>query len=89
LIDFVLSLLGIGLVGAWGYRTESRRGGEGAVERAVRLVLWSSLCGLAAYTWYGLGLPGADALRSTLGGWAGLVITLLGAIAPWAVERLL
>ncbi|MGH2592291.1 MAG: glycoside hydrolase family 3 N-terminal domain-containing protein [Anaerolineae bacterium] len=87
LIDFVLSMLGITLVEAWAYRAESKRNEEGAIDRAVRLALWGSLCGLAAYAGYGLGLPGADAIRAALGGWAALVVTLFGAAAPWLVDR--
>ncbi len=89
LIDFALSLLGVTLVGAWGYRVESRRRVEDAVDRAVRLVLWGSLCGLAVYTGYAIGLPGADALRAAFGGWTALIVTLVGAAAPWIVERVL
>lgn len=88
LIDLALSLLGVTLVGAWGYRVESRRKREDAVDRAVRLVLWGSLCGLAAYTGYALGLPGADALRNAFGGWTALIVTLVGAIAPWLFDRI-
>ncbi len=86
LIDFVLSMLGITLVETWGYRRQSRRGEEGAIDRAVRLALWGALCGLAAYTAYALGFPGADAIRAALGGWAALVVTLAGAAAPWLVD---
>ncbi len=87
LIDFVLSLLGVTVVGAWGYRAESKRKDEGAIDRAVRLALWGSLCGLAAYTGYALGLPGADAIHAALGGWSALIVTLVGAAAPWVVDR--
>jgi beta-N-acetylhexosaminidase len=87
LIDFALSLLGITLVEAWSFRRASRRKDEGAIDRAVRLALWGSLCGLAAYTGYALGLPGADAIRSALGGWGALAVTLVGALAPWVVDR--
>lgn len=87
LIDFAVSLLGVALVGAWGYRRESKRGEEGAVDRATRLALLGALCGLAAYTYLGLGLPGADAIRSVLGSWSALAVALLGAIAPWLIDR--
>jgi hypothetical protein len=87
LIDFVLSLMSIGLVQAWGYRQTVRRKQEDAVDRAVRLALWGALCGLAAYTFYALGLPGADAIRAAFGSWAALIVTLAGAAAPWIVDR--
>jgi beta-N-acetylhexosaminidase len=87
LIDLALSLLGVTLVGAWGYRVESRRKVEDAVDRAVRLVLWGSLSGLAVYTGYAVGLPGADALRAAFGGWTALIVTLVGAVAPWVLDR--
>ena len=86
-IDFVLSLFGVVCVGVAGYRIESRRGGGGAVDRAVRLVLWGSLCGLIAYSWYGLGLPGADAVRGALGDWGALIVTLIGTLTPYVVAR--
>jgi beta-N-acetylhexosaminidase len=86
-IDFVLALFGIALVSAWGYRGESKRDDENAIDRAVRLVLWGALAGLLAYTYYGLGLPGSDALRQTLGNWAALAVTLAGAALPWLIER--
>lgn len=86
LIDFALSMLGITLVQTWGYRRESRRNENGAVDRAMRLALWGALCGLAAYTVYGLGFPGADAIRAALGRWAALAVTLVGAAAPWLVD---
>jgi beta-N-acetylhexosaminidase len=89
LIDLALSLLGVTLVGAWGYRVESRRKVEDAVDRAVRLVLWGSLSGLAVYTGYAVGLPGADALRAAFGGWTALIVTLVGAVAPWVLDRAL
>jgi hypothetical protein len=45
------------------------------------------MCGLAAYAWYGLGLPGADAIRAAFGGWAALIVTLIGALVPWVIGR--
>ncbi len=87
LIDFVLSLMSIGLVQAWGYRQALRRKQEDAVDRAVRLALWGALCGLAAYIGYALGLPGADAIRAAFGSWTALIVTLAGAAAPWVVDR--
>jgi beta-N-acetylhexosaminidase len=86
LIDFALSMLGITLVSAWGYRRESKRREDGAIDRAMRLTLLGSLCGLIAYAGYGLGLPGADAVRGALGSWAALVVTLVGTAVPWLVD---
>lgn len=87
-IDFMLALFGIVLVSAWGYRGESKRSDEGAIDRAVRLVLWGALAGLLAYAYYGLGLPGSDTIREALGNWAALVVTLVVATLPWLLERL-
>jgi len=86
LIDLALALLGVTLVSTWGYRRESRRSDEGAIDRAVRLALLSSFWGLAAYTGYTFGMPGADAVRALLGGWSALLVTLAGAAAPWVVD---
>ena len=87
LIDFALALFGIAVVGAWGYRRESKQPGEGAVDRAVRLSLLCALCGLIAYTGYGLGLPGAGWVRETFGSWSALIVTIVGAFAPWLFDR--
>ncbi len=86
LIDLALALLGVTLVSTWGYRRESRRNEDGAIDRAVRLALLSSFWGLAAYTGYAFGMPGADAVHALLGGWSALVVTLMGAAAPWIVD---
>jgi hypothetical protein len=86
LIDFALSILGIAVATTLGYRREAARDEDGAVDRAVRLALLGALCGLMAYTIYGLGWLGADALRSALGGWGALVVTLLGVAVPWLVD---
>jgi len=87
LIDFIVSLMGVTLVSAWGYRVESRRKMEGAIDHAVSLALWGSLCGLAAYTAYALGFPGSDAIRSAFGGWSALAVTLISAAVPWIIDR--
>jgi hypothetical protein len=86
LIDFTLSILGIVVITTLGYRREARRVEDGAVDRAMRLALWGALCGLIAYTIYGLGWFGADAIRGTLGGWGALIVTLLGVAVPWLVD---
>jgi beta-N-acetylhexosaminidase len=87
LIDFGVSLVVLAVAGGVLYWSESRRRIDGAIDRAVRLVLWGLLCGLVAYAGYAVGMPGADAVHGALGGWASPVVTLVGVVAPWIVDR--
>jgi len=57
-----------------------------AVLRSLgRAALWSVMCGLAGYLFYGLGLPGSDFLTGVSPGLRGLLIGLGCGLLPLAV----
>jgi hypothetical protein len=47
-----------------------------------RLALWSLVCGLLGYVFYGMGLPGSGALEGVIPGLRGLVIGFLSGLLP-------
>ncbi len=49
---------------------------------ALGVALWTVIGGLIGYVYFSLGLPGSDLLRSILGGWAALLMALLGGMVP-------
>jgi beta-N-acetylhexosaminidase len=78
--ELLLALIGVGLAGSGGYWRMHLTAGDRS--RALRAALWSAIGGLIAYTLFGLGLPGASALRSVFGAWAALLVTLIGGLIP-------
>jgi hypothetical protein len=50
----------------------------------VRLSLWSAVCGLAGYLFYGIGLPGSRVLEGVTPGVRGLIIGLVCGLLPLA-----
>lgn len=74
LLGFGLGLLATGGAGYAMSRTEHHN-----LPVIVRCILWGLLGALIAYNYFMLGLPGTIWLGS-LGGWAGLLITLFGGI---------
>jgi beta-N-acetylhexosaminidase len=89
LLDLLLALIGVVIVGSAGYYVV--RFNNGPVGRALQLALWCVVGGLALYTAYALGLPGAAWLRERSGVWAAGWITLLGSLVAlvvvWIVGR--
>jgi beta-N-acetylhexosaminidase len=85
----VQMLLGItvGLIvtGGTGYFI-GRNGNSVQLDQTLRWVLWALAGGLLAYNYFALGLPGAVILTS-LGGWAGLIVTLLGGAIGLGIYR--
>ncbi|MEW5987122.1 MAG: glycoside hydrolase family 3 N-terminal domain-containing protein [Chloroflexota bacterium] len=72
LLGLTLGLLLTSGVG-WAFAANGRI----TLTRRVRLLLWGFMGALLAYNYLALGLPGS-AWLTTLGGWAGLLATLLG-----------
>ncbi|MBU1877876.1 MAG: hypothetical protein KJ734_02895, partial [Chloroflexi bacterium] len=48
----------------------------------LRLALWSTVCGLAGYLYYGRGLPGSSALEGIAPGWRGFLIGFVCGLLP-------
>jgi beta-N-acetylhexosaminidase len=48
----------------------------------ARLALWSGVCGLAGYLFYGIGLPGSGVLEGVTPGVRGLIIGLVAGMLP-------
>jgi beta-N-acetylhexosaminidase len=84
--DLTLALLGMfgagGLVFVAGResRSESR-----FLSSPVRVALWSLVCGLAGYLFYGLALPGSSFLEDLTPGLRGLLIGFVCGLFPLAV----
>ena len=51
----------------------------------MRAVLWSVVCGLAGYLFYGLGLPGSVLLEGMAPGLRGLLIGFVCGLLPLVV----
>jgi beta-N-acetylhexosaminidase len=49
---------------------------------SLRLAVWSLVCGLAAYLFYGLALPGSGFLEDINPGWRGFAIGFAGGLLP-------
>jgi len=88
-LDLVLALFGVLVVSGTGYYVV--RVNSGPVSRALRLVLWCAMGGLALYLVYALRLPGAAWLRERSGVWAAWWMALLGGMVPlliaWTASR--
>ena len=85
--EFLLALLGAALMGSVGYSRLQVAGRDRS--RAVRVGLFALSGALLAYTGLGLGLPGADWLRSNFGAWSALIVALIGGtlLLVWAERR--
>ncbi|MBN1139763.1 MAG: hypothetical protein JXM73_24540 [Anaerolineae bacterium] len=84
-VDLLLALLGMGLAGgvtlvtAW--RSQVRLGTR-VSNSPGRVALWSLMCGLAGYLFYGLGLPGSGLVASVSPGLRGLLIGFCCGLLP-------
>jgi hypothetical protein len=86
--ELLLALLGIAVLGSGGYWVARQRRDD--LSDALRVVLWTAIGGLTGYVYFSLGLPGSDLLRSIIGGWAALLMVLLGGMVPllyWMRDR--
>jgi hypothetical protein len=54
----------------------------GVGSKAVRVALWSLVCGLAGYLFYSLGLPGSRILEDMTPGLRGLLIGFAFGLLP-------
>jgi beta-N-acetylhexosaminidase len=83
--DLLLALLG--MLGAGGLVYAVGRGIRLPVRLsnpALRVALWSAVCGLAGYLYYGLALPGSAFLESLAPGLRGLLIGFVSGLLPLA-----
>lgn len=76
---------GLLIMGGTGYFI-GRNGGQTRLDQTLRWVLWALAGGLVAYNYFALNLPGTDFL-TTLGSWAGFIMTVLGGAAGLVVYR--
>ncbi|MGW8319199.1 MAG: glycoside hydrolase family 3 N-terminal domain-containing protein [Candidatus Promineifilaceae bacterium] len=81
LLAFAAGLL---VTGGAGYVMS--RGDDHDLDQTVRGILWGVVGGLAAYNYFALGLPGTGWLVD-LGGWAGLLTTVIGGSAGLLLYR--
>ena len=79
-LDLAWALLSVMVVSGIGYYIV--RLNNGPVSRALRLMLWCVVGGLALYLAYVLRLPGVAWLRERSGVWAAGGSALLGSIVP-------
>jgi beta-N-acetylhexosaminidase len=96
-VDLLLALLGMGLAGGVVMAATQRsqmHSSDRAWTSPGRVALWSLVCGLAGYLFYGLGLPGSGFMTSVSPGLRGLLIglscgllPLLGVAWIWARAR--
>jgi beta-N-acetylhexosaminidase len=96
-IDLLLALVGMGLAGGVtmvvAHRNQALLGARAWISPG-RVALWSVLCGLAGYLFYGLGLPGSSLVAGVSPGLRGLLIGFCCGLLPlmaiawmWARER--
>lgn len=85
--DLFMAVVGVIVTGGAGYwsgwtRRRSSEAQADAISRAARRGLWSVVAGLIGYVLYGIGAPGADLARALFGGWAALLVALIGGAIP-------
>ena len=84
-VDLMLALLGMGLAGGVVMavaRSSQVRSSVQILASPGRIALWSVVCGLAGYLFYGLGLPGSGFLASVSPGLRGLLIGFCCGLLP-------
>lgn len=86
-VDLLGALAGIALLGGLAYWYG--RGGAESMAEGVRWALTTVAGGLLGYNLYALGVPGTDALRLWLAGWAAVALAWVGAAAGFLVAGLL
>jgi beta-N-acetylhexosaminidase len=88
-LDLLLSVLGMVLAGSAVYRVGLRLNRDAdAWNPSLRLALWSGVCGLLGYLFYGLALPGSSILEPVPPGVRGLLIGLMCGLLPLAASFL-
>lgn len=78
--DLVLAVLGSVMVGGAGYLVQRNNGH--ALSRRLRVFLLTVVGGLTGYSFYGLGLPGAELFRRLSPNWGALLMCLLFSLLP-------
>ena len=81
--DFVLGVVSTALAAAFGYILQWRR--QQPAARALRTGLWCVVGGLVAYICLALGLPGLSWVHERAGGWAVVMLALIGAAVPLTI----
>jgi hypothetical protein len=84
--DLLGALAGVAVLGGLAF-WYGRNGAESAAE-GVRWALTTVAGGLLGYNLYALGVPGTDALRLWLAGWAAVALAWVGAAAGFLVAGL-
>jgi beta-N-acetylhexosaminidase len=85
--DLLSALAGLAVLGTLGYWYAGVRSAAGTPAGGLRWALLCAAGGLLAYNAYALGLPGMDALRLWLSGWAVFAVTWAGGAAGLLVAR--
>jgi beta-N-acetylhexosaminidase len=82
-VDLGLALVGMFMAGGvvWSVGKEIRLRDQ-ASHLILRVVLWSVVCGLAGYLYYGLDQPGSEFLAEIAPGLRGLLIGFVAGLAP-------
>jgi beta-N-acetylhexosaminidase len=78
--ELLLTLTGIALLGGGGYWLIRQR--QNDLSDALRAALWTAIGGLLGYVYFSLGLPGSEVLRAIFGGFAPVLMALLGGAIP-------
>ena len=82
-LDLILALLGAAGAAGIVFVTTQRLPLEASSwDPGVRLPLWSAVCGLAGYVFYGLALPGSGILEGVIPGLRGLLIGFACGLLP-------
>ncbi|HSJ56371.1 MAG TPA: glycoside hydrolase family 3 N-terminal domain-containing protein [Anaerolineae bacterium] len=95
-VDLMMALVGIATAaGAVAAAVHGLMLPAAAADQLGRLILWSVVCGLAAYVFYGFALPGSSVLEAVTPGVRGFSIGFLAGLLPllyaigwsWQVRR--
>jgi beta-N-acetylhexosaminidase len=78
--ELILALIGVTALAGGGYWAARQQRDD--LSGALHVALWAAIGGLLGYVYFSLDLPGSELLRSAMGGWAALLMTLLGGAVP-------
>jgi beta-N-acetylhexosaminidase len=85
-LDLALALTGIAAAGSIVVLVAQRLHSQsGALSLTWRVALFSTVCGLAGYLYYGLGLPGSSVVDRVLPGLRGLLVGFMCGLLPLIV----
>jgi hypothetical protein len=82
-MDLALAVVGMVAAGSAVMAAGSRMASQTRAARpSLRVLLWSGVCGLVGYLFYGFGLPGSVILEGMEPGLRGLIIGLVCGLLP-------